>query len=447
MSEWKIYSLDDLCGNIDGAIVDGPFGSNLKTSDYVEVGIPVLQGQNLTNDKFNLDGLRFISKDKAKLLFRSNAQIGDIISVKIGSVGFSAIIDKLGNHPFAIIPANLLRIRIDKSYANNSFVYYLLTSENGKKKIIDLVSSTAQPAISLTKFKSLRFLCPELNEQRRIAQILSTCDTVIEKTQAAIAKYKAIKQGMLHDLFTRGVVSEKVKVKSEKGEWIVKETWKLRLRYEDAPELYKESKLGWIPREWECEMLSSIIEIISGGTPSTQIKEYWDGEIPWLSVDDFNTGNRYASKAAKKITEEGLKDSATNMLLPGMLIISARGTVGVIAQMKAPMAFNQSCYGLNTVNEYLSNDYLYYYLTFFIRFIGFKSYGSVFDVITRSSFDEVFIPINKKSDEQRMIVEKLTAIDTKLQSEQSYLEKMQQIKKGLMEDLLSGKKKVKVERM
>lgn len=132
------------------------------------------------------------------------------------------------------------------------------------------------------------------------------------------------------------------------------------------------------------------------------------------------------------------------MLLPGMLIISARGTVGVIAQMKAPMAFNQSCYGLNTVNEYLSNDYLYYYLTFFIRFIGFKSYGSVFDVITRSSFDEVFIPINKKSDEQRMIVEKLTAIDTKLHSEQSYLEKMQQIKKGLMEDLLSGKKRVEV---
>lgn len=56
----------------------------------------------------------------------------------------------------------------------------------------------------------------------------------------------------------------------------------------------------------------------------------------------------------------------------------------------------------------------------------------------------MFIPINKKSDEQRMIVEKLTAIDTNLQSEQSYLEKMQQLKKGLMEDLLSGKKRVKV---
>lgn len=307
---------------------------------------------------------------------------------------------------------------------------YLFRGNEVRKQIINLGQGYTRFNLPKTELvKKLTLNLPTIPEQQKISEILTAIDNIIDKTQSAIAKYKVIKQGMLHDLFTRGIDIQ---------------TGKLRPRYQEAPELYKESKLGWIPKEWECEMLSSIIEIISGGTPSTQIKEYWDGEIPWLSVDDFNTGNRYPSKAAKKITEEGLKKSATNMLLPGMLIISARGTVGVIAQMKAPMAFNQSCYGLNTVNEYLSNDYLYYYLTFFIRFIGFKSYGSVFDVITRSSFDEVFIPINKKSDEQRMIVEKLTAIDTKLHSEQSYLEKMQQIKKGLMEDLLSGKRRVEV---
>ncbi len=319
--------------------------------------------------------------------------------------------------------AHILRAKQD---FNQNYIFYSLVHKN----ITKYLNSGTRSKLNRSELEKIEIDFPETKgEEDKIADILSTCDTAIEKTQSAIAKYKVIKQGMLHDLFTRGIDIQ---------------TGKLRPHYKDAPELYKESKLGWIPKEWECEMLSSIIEIISGGTPSTQIKEYWDGEIPWLSVDDFNTGNRYPSKAAKKITEEGLKKSATNMLLPGMLIISARGTVGVIAQMKAPMAFNQSCYGLNTVNEYLSNDYLYYYLTFFIRFIGFKSYGSVFDVITRSSFDEVFIPINKKSDEQRMIVEKLTAIDTKLHSEQSYLEKMQQIKKGLMEDLLSGKKRVEV---
>ena len=319
--------------------------------------------------------------------------------------------------------AHILRAKQD---FNQNYIFYSLVHKN----ITKYLNSGTRSKLNRSELEKIEIDFPETKgEEDKIADILSTCDTAIEKTQSAIAKYKVIKQGMLHDLFTRGIDIQ---------------TGKLRPHYKDAPELYKESKLGSIPKEWECEILISIIEIISGGTPSTQIKEYWDGEIPWLSVDDFNTGNRYPSKAAKKITEEGLKKSATNMLLPGMLIISARGTVGVIAQMKAPMAFNQSCYGLNTVNEYLSNDYLYYYLTFFIRFIGFKSYGSVFDVITRSSFDEVFIPINKKSDEQGMIVEKLTAIDTKLHSEQSYLEKMQQIKKGLMEDLLSGKKRVEV---
>ncbi len=290
----------------------------------------------------------------------------------------------------------------------------------------------------LTKSKS---------EQQRIASILSTSDAVIEKTQAAIAKYKAIKQGMLQDLFTRGVVSEKVKVKSEKGEWVEKEIWKLRPRYEDAPHLYKESKLGMIPREWGDEMLSSVVEIISGGTPSTHVQEYWNGEIPWLSVDDFNTGNRYATSANKKITEEGFKNCATNLLLPGMLIISARGTVGVISQMKIPMTFNQSCYGLNSTDKFLDNDFLYYFLIYFKAYFGFNAYGSVFDAITKNSFDEVYIPINKNSNEQKLIVDRLSIIDNKLQTEQTYLQKQQLIKKGLMEDLLSGKVKVKSEKL
>ncbi|HOG67518.1 MAG TPA: restriction endonuclease subunit S [Bacteroidales bacterium] len=389
------------------------FMGNIPWISSGELNQPrILQtNESITEEALNNSSAKWIPKNSV-LIAMYGATAGQVSTNLIDATSNQAVL--------ALIP--------DDELIDGEFLFYSLL--NSKNDILFLTQGTGQPNLSKGLIDNFSINVPKCKfEQRRIAQILSTCDAVIEKTQSAIAKYKVIKQGMLHDLFTRGIDIQ---------------TGKLRPHYKDAPELYKESKLGWIPKEWECEMLSSIIEIISGGTPSTQIKEYWDGEIPWLSVDDFNTGNRYPSKAAKKITEEGLKKSATNMLLPGMLIISARGTVGVIAQMKAPMAFNQSCYGLNTVNEYLSNDYLYYYLTFFIRFIGFKSYGSVFDVITRSSFDEVFIPINKKSDEQRMIVEKLTAIDTKLHSEQSYLEKMQQIKKGLMEDLLSGKKRVEV---
>ena len=97
--------------------------------------------------------------------------------------------------------------------------------------------------------------------------------------------------------------------------------------------------------EWTRTSLANAITIISGGTPKTTVPDYWNGVIPWLSVADFNTGYRWVSKAEKHITEKGLNESATTLLEQGDIIISARGTVGALAQLAKPMAFNQSCYG------------------------------------------------------------------------------------------------------
>src|SRR6478736_4132675 len=93
--------------------------------------------------------------------------------------------------------------------------------------------------------------------------------------------------------------------------------------------------------------LSSIIDIISGGTPQTSVNEYWEnGTIGWLSVTDFNNDLRYVYVTEKKITEEGMKNSNTKLLNKGDIIISARGTVGALAQIGTPLCFNQSCFGL-----------------------------------------------------------------------------------------------------
>ena len=95
-------------------------------------------------------------------------------------------------------------------------------------------------------------------------------------------------------------------------------------------------------------ILSSIIDIISGGTPKTDVKHYWEnGTIGWLSVTDFNNDLRYVYSTEKQITEEGLKNSNTKLLKKGDIIISARGTVGALAQIGSPMCFNQSCFGLD----------------------------------------------------------------------------------------------------
>lgn len=83
--------------------------------------------------------------------------------------------------------------------------------------------------------------------------------------------------------------------------------------------------------------LSELMDIIGGGTPKTSIAEYWNGNIPWLSVKDFNNNCRYVYETEKSITKEGLKNSSTKLLDKGDMIISARGTVGEIASIPYPM--------------------------------------------------------------------------------------------------------------
>lgn len=140
--------------------------------------------------------------------------------------------------------------------------------------------------------------------------------------------------------------------------------------------------------------LSKYINIISGGTPKTTIDEYWNGEIPWISIKDFNNSSKYIYKTEKSITELGLKKSATNVLKPNDIIISARGTVGCLAQIIKPMAFNQSCYGIRTTSEKLDQNYLYYWLLYNVPKFQKNTHGSTFDTITKDTFNcfEINIP-------------------------------------------------------
>ena len=102
--------------------------------------------------------------------------------------------------------------------------------------------------------------------------------------------------------------------------------------------------------------LSEIMFLIGGGTPKTTMPEYWNGDIPWLSVKDFNNDNRYVYTTEKSITQKGLENSSARLLIKDDTIISARGTVGEIAMIPFPMAFNQSCYGLRAKQNIVDID-------------------------------------------------------------------------------------------
>ncbi len=162
--------------------------------------------------------------------------------------------------------------------------------------------------------------------------------------------------------------------------------------------------------------LSDIIDIISGGTPKTSVTEYWeDGDIGWLSVTDFNNDLRYVYDSEKKITKEGLKSSNTKLLNKGDIIISARGTVGALAQIGNPMCFNQSCFGIRGKKGIIDTDFLYYCLKNYVSNIQKRSQGSVFDTINLSSFDLMEIEYPASITTQQKIASVLSSLDTKIE--------------------------------
>lgn len=160
--------------------------------------------------------------------------------------------------------------------------------------------------------------------------------------------------------------------------------------------------------------LSEIMDIIGGGTPKTSKPEYWNGDIPWLSVKDFNNDYRYVYETEKTITQAGFDNSSTKLLKRNDLIISARGTVGEMAMIPYPMAFNQSCYGLRAKEGLVYEEYLYYLIKHNVVVLKKNTHGSVFDTITRDTFDGIEVELPSMV-QQKAVASILRDLDDKIE--------------------------------
>ena len=171
--------------------------------------------------------------------------------------------------------------------------------------------------------------------------------------------------------------------------------------------------------------LSDVMDIFIGGTPKTTKEEYWGGSIPWLSVKDFNNDQRYVYKTERYITELGLLNSTTRLLDKDDVIISARGTVGELAMIPFPMAFNQSCYGLRVKQGIVTPSFLYYLLKYHIKTLRKNTHGSVFDTITRDTFSGIEVDIPGITIQQQ-IAGILCALDDKIELNNKINDNLQQ---------------------
>lgn len=206
---WHWTDIGGIAADVPNAVVDGPFGSNLKVKDYVPDGVPVLQGKNITKDIFQWREVRYVSEEKANDLARSTVKVGDFLIVKIGSIGYSAQITDLNGFDRALIPANLVKITPSLDKIDENFLRFWLRSIDVKRHLIGVASKTAQPALSLGKIKKLPVPLPPIEEQRRIAAILDKADAIRRKREQGLTLADDFLRSAFLDMFGDPRISPK----------------------------------------------------------------------------------------------------------------------------------------------------------------------------------------------------------------------------------------------
>lgn len=182
--------------------------------------------------------------------------------------------------------------------------------------------------------------------------------------------------------------------------------------------------------KWPLVPISDTASIVLGGTPSRNNSDYWNGDIPWATAKDVtSTLGRYIYKTEESITQLGLEGSAAKLLPKGTIVITARGTVGAVAQLGTEMAFNQTCYGL-VAKPRVDQDYLFYAIKGSLSETQSLAYGTVFDTITMASFDHWKIPVPPLS-KQRAIAHILGTLDDKIELNRRMNETLEAIARAI----------------
>lgn len=380
--------------------------------------IPWITGADFTTSGIG-EFRRFVSEAAVAQTATNLVDQGQLLLVTRTGVG------KLAIAPCDIaISQDITGVHPDTEKVDVRFLYHRMRL--GVEDLKKLNQGTSINGIIRSDLLAYRIELPPLPQQRRIAEILSTLDEAIEQTEALIAKHQQIKAGLMHDLFTRGVTPDGY----------------LRSIREQAPDLYRKSPLGWIPKEWQYELLDELAVRGSGHTPSKDSPEYWSGGIKWISLaDSYRLDRLYIDDTEYEISQLGIQNSSAVMHPAGVVVLSRDAGVGKSAITTRPMTVSQHfmCWRCdNRLNKY----FLYYWLQFKKRMFENIAMGSTILTIGLPYFKRLKIAAPKALEEQKMIGDSLRRSDEIIFSLEADLEKKKQQKQGLMHDLLTGRVRV-----
>ncbi|MHB0888849.1 restriction endonuclease subunit S [Acidithiobacillus sp.] len=393
--QWSAKRLGDLVTVSQG----GKLGLT-KESDYVSNGIPAYSAAGQ-------DG------------FVGHAEFRDQPGVVLSAIGANCGRCFYADGDWTTL-ANVQAILPSKEL-NARFLYYRANIENYWTR-----SGSAQPFIKPSSIKTSWIAFPELPQQRRIAEILLTLDEVIEQTEALIAKHQQIKAGLMHDLFTRGVTPD----------------GHLRPTREQAPDLYKESPLGWIPKEWEISQLGEVAEVNRGKFTIRPRNDprFYGGQYPFIQTGDVSLANgRVLSTFSQTLNQSGL--AVSRLFDEGTIMVTIAANIADTCVLGLPVCAPDSLVGV-LPNKGQVSRFLQLCISRRKSWLEARAPQTAQKNINLEDLRPLLIPTPCQH-EQEAIAAIYECVDFSLAASEQMVEKLRQQKHGLMHDLLTGTVRVK----
>ena len=405
--ETKTYKLDSLC--------EITSSKRIFYSEYTESGIPFFRSKEII-DLFNKNNIAtelFISKDRYNEIKNKFGvpEKDDMLLTSVGSIGIPYLVKS--SDKFYFKDGNLTWFRnYNRKLIVPLYLYLWTTSSVGKETLMRLSMGAAQPALTISRLKNLSLNLPSVSLQQKIASILSSYDRLIENN------------------------TRRIRLLEQMAENLYKE-WFVRFRF---PEHEKVEMVNGLPKGWERTVASSIIDVMSGGTPKTDHPEFYGGNIPFYTPKDAND-SIFVYNTLTNITEEGLTHCNSQLFPRNTLIITARGTVGKLNLLAVPMAMNQSCFALQ-FKQKENPFFLYYTIRTEIAKLKKIANGGVFDTIVVKSFDHIklIIPTRSLMDNFNLKVYSILEQVRNLSYQNQLLTRQRDL---LLPRLMSGKLEVK----
>lgn len=394
---------------------------------------PYLRVIDMRNGTIDDSSLVYITEEVERKIKKYKISKDDLYVTIAGTLGlFGSIPNSLDNAQLTENAAKLTAI--DTIKISKDFLKFYLNSNAAQSQINrEIGIGGGVPKLALYRLERLRLKIPPLTHQRKIAHILSTCDRVIKKTEAAIAKYEALKQGLMQDLFTRGIDVE---------------TGALRPPWEEAPELYDNKKLRGIPKAWKIEKLGNLGAFTKGwNIPKYILSPEGKGCILYGQL--YTRYNNIIDKVETRFPFE----LATQLrpLKKGSILFAGSGETHEEIGKSAAFMLNEEVYAGGDIVIFDPNPSCYSpFLGYLLNHHSIQRQkaklgqgSSVIHIYANHlSSIEIAFPTYE---EQTLIYDKIKTLEEKIRNEAANLSKYRRLKDGLMQDLLTGRVEVQLE--